>query len=357
MYRLLSILLCSAVTANAQQDSIKNTLSFEMYAEGYYSYDFGKPLNNRKSSFLYSYNRYHQPAINLLMGRLNYTAKHFRTSFALAGGTYMDDNLAAENNLLGQVYEASAGIRLSKQKELWLDAGIFSSHIGFEGAIGADNLTLTRSLMADNSPYYESGFKLSYTSENKKWLMNLLCVNGWQRSIRLNESFRPAFGHQLMYKPNASLILNSSSFIGNDRPDSVKRMRYFHNLYAIWRMNEQLTMTGGFDIGWEQKNKKSSAMYSWYAPVVIVGYKFSDKHRLAARMEYYKDVNGIIISYPLPTGFKTAGYSLNYDYWLSTKSCFRFEARKFNSAQPIFMNQGKLESNNFFLTTSFSIRF
>lgn len=357
MFRLLNILLCCTSTAIAQQDSTKNTLTFEVYADVYYSYDFGKPLNNKKSSFLYSYNRHHQPAINLLMGKLNYVTKQFRTSFALAGGTYMNDNLAAENDLVKQVYEASAGIRLSKQKNIWLDAGIFSSHIGFEGAIGADNLTLTRSLMTDNSPYYESGFKLSYVSDNQKWHFNLLCLNGWQRSIRLNESFKPSFGHQLTYKPNAFFTVNSSSFIGNDRPDSVKRMRYFHNLYAIWEMNPQLTLTGGFDIGWEQKSKGSSVMYNWYTPTLVIGYKYSAKHRLAARIEYYKDVNGVIISYPLPTGFRTTGYSVNYDYWLNTASCFRLEARKFYSVQPIFMNQGKASSHNIFLTTSFSVRF
>ena len=35
---------------------------------------------------------------------------------------------------------------------LWLDAGIFVSHIGLESANSRDNLTLTRSIMADNSP-------------------------------------------------------------------------------------------------------------------------------------------------------------------------------------------------------------
>ena len=95
-----------------------------------------------------------------------------------------DDNLQAEDAVTGQVFEASVGFKLSKHKEWWLDMGILPSHIGFESAIGADQLTLTRSMMADNSPYYESGFRLSYNSSNQKWFLALLCVNGWQRSIR-----------------------------------------------------------------------------------------------------------------------------------------------------------------------------
>ena len=37
---------------------------------------------------------------------------------------------------------------LNRSRTLWLDVGEFSSHIGFESAISADNYTLSRSLMA-----------------------------------------------------------------------------------------------------------------------------------------------------------------------------------------------------------------
>ncbi len=40
------------------------------------------------------------------------------------------------------------------------------SHIGFESAVGSDCWNLTRSILAENSPYFESGIKLNYT--NKK---------------------------------------------------------------------------------------------------------------------------------------------------------------------------------------------
>jgi hypothetical protein len=41
------------------------------------------------------------------------------------------------------------------------------SHIGFESAIGKDCATLTRSILADNSPYYEAGVKIDITSKTK----------------------------------------------------------------------------------------------------------------------------------------------------------------------------------------------
>jgi hypothetical protein len=77
----------------------------------------------------------------------------------------------------------------------------FASHIGFESAIGKDCWNLTRSILADNSPYYESGAKLSYTSKNEKWFISGLILNGWQRIQRVEGNNLPAFGHQLTFKP------------------------------------------------------------------------------------------------------------------------------------------------------------
>ncbi|MGV3595629.1 MAG: porin [Sediminibacterium sp.] len=356
MYRFLIILLLVSVHVAAQQDSTKNKFEWDTYAEAYYSHDFGKPADQQKIPFLYSYNRHQKLSLNLIVGRVSYTAKRFRSVVALAAGTYMDDNLQAEDAVLGQVFEAYVGFKLSKHKEWWLDMGILPSHIGFESAIGADQLTLTRSMMADNSPYYESGFRLSYNSANQKWFLGLLCVNGWQRSIRVGQSFQPAFGHQLTYKPNHTLSINSSSFIGNDRHPDFRRMRYFHNLYANWQLNKNWLVTAGFDIGWEQQTKGSSKMYHWYSPVLILAYQIIDHHRLAMRAEYYQDIHKVIISSPSSVAFKTFGYSINYDYKISPSMMFRIEARSFSSAQPVFPTEAGLKSDNFFMTSSVSIR-
>ena len=74
----------------------------------------------------------------------------------MAAGTYMNANYAAEPEYLKNIYEANAGIKISKNENLWIDVGILPSHIGFETAIRKDNWTLTRSMVAENSPYYES---------------------------------------------------------------------------------------------------------------------------------------------------------------------------------------------------------
>ena len=148
----------------------KSLLNWSSYLEVYYTYDFNKPTTHTRPSFIYSHNRHNEFNLNLGFVKANYTGEKFRANLALAGGTYMNANYVAEPGVLKNIFEANAGIRLHKKRNLWLDAGIFPSHIGFESALSKDCWNLTRSILADNSPYFEAGAKLTYTSDDGKWL-------------------------------------------------------------------------------------------------------------------------------------------------------------------------------------------
>lgn len=355
MSALTGILL--TVTIHAQSDSTKNPFSINAYAETYYSYDYGKPLNGNRPGFTYSHNRHNEFNLNLGYVKAAYQTENARANLALAAGTYMNANYAAEPGALLNLYEANAGVKISKKNNLWIDAGILPSHIGFESAVGKDCQTLTRSILADNSPYYEAGAKITYTSNNSKWLVSGLVLNGWQRIQRVAGNSTPAFGHQLTWKPTANITLNSSSFIGSDKPDSVKQMRYFHNFYGVFQLTEKLSLTTGFDMGAEQKTKGSSSYNKWYSPVVILKISPDTKNSIAARVEYYSDKNGVIIATGTPNGFKTWGYSLNYDRNIGSNMLWRMEGRSFSAKDKLFMKNGEAVSSNFFLTTSFAISF
>ena len=256
---LLAFAMLGAVsTLHAQEETeTKNPLIISGYAEVYYQYDFNNPENNTRPGFVYSHNRNNEVNLNLGFVKANYETERLRANIALGVGTYMNSNYAAEPGVLKNVYEANVGVKISKNKNLWIDAGVMPSHIGFESAISKDCFTLTRSILADNSPYFESGAKISYTSDNGKWFVSGLVLNGWQRIQRVDGNSTVAFGHQLTYKPSEKITLNSSSFIGNDKPDSIRQMRYFHNLYGSFQISKKFALITGFDIGAEQKAKGS----------------------------------------------------------------------------------------------------
>lgn len=278
MKSILTILFITvSLMANTQPDSSSSPLTMSGYIETYYLYDFNKPVNYTMPSFMYT-NRHNEINLNLVFVKLAYQKKYTRANLAVATGTYINANYSGEQAVLKNLYEANAGVKLSKSKELWLDAGIFASHIGCEGAVGKDNWALTRSMLAENCPYFETGAKLSYTFPNGKWFINGLIMNG-------------------------------------------RQMRYFHNFYGIFQLSKQLSLTTGFDIGTEQKTKGSHQMNTWYSPLVILRLNTDSRNNIAARVEYNNYANGVIINTGSPDGFKTRGYSLNYDRVISRK-CF-----------------------------------
>ncbi|MGE8426842.1 MAG: porin [Sphingobacterium sp.] len=356
---MLACLLAGATQLFAQQDTTQNTrLSISGYLEAYYLRDFNNPLGNTRPGFVYSHNRTNEVNINLALLKAAYETTNTRANLALGVGTYMNANYSAEPGVLKNIYEANAGVRISKKHNLWIDAGIFSSHLGFESAIGKDNWTVTRSIFADNSPYFETGAKISYTSASGKLFLSGLILNGWQRIQRVDGSSLPAFGHQLVYKPTDKWTINSGSFIGSDKADSVRQMRYFHNLYAIYQMNEKLGITFGFDIGAEQKAKGSSTYNVWYTPVLIARYATTEKFSLTARGEYYNDKHAVIVSTTTEQGFQTFGYSLNADYAILRNVLWRTELRNLINKDAIFLDRtNKLVKNTVTAVTALTVSF
>ena len=121
-----------------------------------------------------------------------------------------------------------------------------------------------------------------------------------------------SFGHQLTYTPSSKFSINSSSFIGADQPDSSRMMRYYHNAYAIYHIHEKISLIGGFDIGFQQQSKHSSAYNVWYTPIVMLRHKIKDNQSFTIRAEYYQDPNQVIIATNTLYGIRTSSFSLNY---------------------------------------------
>ena len=352
---VLAFGLGSSMAQQAEKE--KSPLTFSGYVETYYSYDFNKPANHTKPNFVYNHNRHNELNINLGFAKMNYATDKVRGNLAVMAGTYAQYNLAAEQDLLKNVFEANVGVKISSKHNLWIDAGIMPAHIGFEGAIGKDNQTLTRSILADNSPYFEAGVKIGYTSPSEKWYLAGMYLNGWQRIQKIDGNQTPAFGTQITYKPNAETTLNWSTFAGNEFPDIDRKWRYFHNIFGQFKLSDKTNLTTGFDIGSQQSANKSDKYDIWYSPVVILQHKPTDKIQLAVRGEYYSDEKGVIIASGTPNGFQTYGFSANFDYLVTDNVMFRIEARNLQSKDQVFLNGANPANNNTFLTTSMAISF
>jgi len=346
---ILFTLWCSGL--NAQTDSLKKW-TYSGYGEFYFSYDFSNPANHEKPNFLYNHKRHNELGINLFIVNAAYDNKRERANLGLMAGHYAQYNLGSEPTWAQFISEANLGYKLSDKKNIWIDLGILPSHIGFESAVSADCWTLTRSLLAENSPYYESGLRVSYTSTNEKLYLAGLLLNGWQRVRKPDFIQHPSFGLQATFKPSSKLTLNYSNFIGTDIPDSIRSFRHFHNFYLLFEPSNQFGITAGFDIGFERV--WTHPFNTWYTPVIIVKKRSGKKTILAFRAEYYSDAKAVIITTQTVNGFQTLGLSTNFDLEINRRLKWRIEGKMLHAKGNIFKNN--TEENNFSITTNMTFK-
>jgi len=351
---LLLAMMGIASFSSAQDSTHTPLLKISGYAEVYYSNDLANPADHLRPGFFYSYNRHNEVALNLGFIKAAYSAERVRANLALMTGTYAQYNLAAEPALLQNIYEANVGIKLSKNQDLWLDLGVLPSHIGFESAIGKDCWTLSRSLLAENTPYYEAGARLSINSNDGKWYAAALLLNGWQRMTRVEGIQSAILGTQVTFKPSSKVSLNWSTYLGDERPENEIVKRFFNNFYGVFNFGK-LGLTTGVDVGVQEAANDESS--TWVTPIAILRYTINDHWAIAGRAEYYSDQDKVIIAAP-GDGFETLGLSLNLDYLPLPNVALRFEGRTLSGQGDYFFNRdGQRSSSNTFLTTALAISF
>ncbi len=276
----------------------------------------------------------------------------FRYGLAIQTGSYVQANYIAEPKELQYVYLAYAGIPIIK--DLWFDVGIFESHIGGESAISIKNLNYTRSLIAENSPYYESGARLKYKF-NEKILIGLYALNGWQK-IKDNNKDK-AFGLELVYNLNDSWKIAYTGFAGNEAPDYEKRQtRYFSNFHLNGKINQKIFIYLAYDLGFQKKLEPSwterleqldtipsttpkDSFYRWQGFSVQIAYQFHPFWRVALRGEGYFDKNQVIVQTSTRDGYQIWGGSINLDYMPHSFVKIRLEFKHFSSMNPIYKDE------------------
>jgi hypothetical protein len=309
---LFTVLYLLPALLFAQKDST-SAFTFSGYVEAYAAHDFNHKKQLQMPPFLYNHTVLNGVNINLAYLKGSYLSTNVRANLALQAGTYVQANYAAEPVGLRNIFEANAGVRLSKKREIWLDAGVFASHIGFESAISKDCWTLTRSLIAENSPYFESGVRLTSVSNDGKWTLVVLGLNGWQQIQRPSSDRSLALGTQILYKPNDKTTVNYSTFFDNKRQ--------FHNFYGIVQFTEKTGVTVGADLGFEDGN-------NWWGMSAILKQNLTTKFSLSARYELYQDKNAVIIG---SKDFNTEGVSLGLNYAIFDNALARVEFKNLRS--------------------------
>src|SRR6056297_1471127 len=292
------------------------------FIDAYYAADLLDNTDDKAvQPFLFNHNRNREFQINLAMLKVAATSDYYRAVVHLQTGTYAFDNYAAEPILYQTLYEAYAGIALNKRQTSWLDFGIFESHIGYESAISIRNYTLTRSLMAENSPYYLTGARLTY-KPNKQWLFRIILCNGWQRIQRPDEQRWPALGTQVNYKWSNFYTLNWSTYIGSEFPLGDSRHRIFNSFYLQGDLPSQWGWILAVDFGYQEVLSNDNWEH-WYAASALISYPLAENWKMAMRAERFRDLSAFVIG----PDFSAWAGSVNIDYSPVSQVAFRSELK------------------------------
>ncbi|HMI48132.1 MAG TPA: outer membrane beta-barrel protein, partial [Gemmatimonadaceae bacterium] len=243
------------------------TVSFGGFVDSYYAYDFGRPVNFDRP-FTTQAVRHDEFNVNLAYVEVKVSGPRVRGRLALQAGTSVQSNYAGEPaigtvsgpSLSRFIQEAVAGYQITPS--LWVDGGIFLSHIGMENWASRDNLTYTRSLSFDFTPAYESGVKLTWQATPRLSAL-LTVVNGWQNISENNHD--KGVGARLDYARSPSTTFSYYNFVGNEASSS--RLRVFNGVGFKSGLTSTFTLQGNVDYGTQQQVTTGSS--SWWAASLI----------------------------------------------------------------------------------------
>lgn len=307
------------------------------YVDTYYAFDFNAPSGGNRP-YAVSSSRDREMNINLAYIDIRYNTDRIRARLVPGFGTYVNANYANEPGTLKNMIEAWAGVRLSAKRQIWLDAGVLGSPFTNESAISRDHLMYSRSMSAENVPYYLSGARLT-APIGKRFTGYLYLINGWQHIADPNQE--PAGALQLEYRPTKDLLINGNCFLGNEKSatDSMFRNRSFLDLYVIYQPKGPISFTTSVYAG--QQAILGQGNKSWSQANFIARYRFNHQWSLSGRIETFNDPSGLFQAIPVSNRLSKNGGRLNstglcLDMKIAGHALVRLEGRHYFSDEPYF---------------------
>lgn len=358
MKRSLCLLTTVALALPAAAQTPSPTVRISAFADAYYAWDVGHPAL-RDRAFATQAVRHDEFNVNLAHLEASLSGERVRGRLALQAGTSVQANYAGEPaigsnsgaSLSRSIQEAVVGMRV--RPGLWVDGGVFFSHIGQESWISRDNPTYTRSFTAEYTPYYSSGVKVTWAA-SPKVTAQLHLLNGWQNISENNE--RKAVGARVDWTPRAGIALGWAGFRGDEQPAAgARRMRDFHQLFARLEAGSDLTLWLTADRGWERPESGSTA--TWGSLTAIAERRLSPTVSLAARVERYVDRDGVLIPVTDPAGFDVTSASVGLNLRLPEGIQWRTEARGYWSDGAVWPDRMSRRRHTAALVTSLSLTF
>ncbi len=345
MKKIYCFAICFVASVASLFASAEGKFTLTGYVDTYYTSD---NLDKEYQDFTSINHEREKFSLNIAYLLFKYSDSSYRAKIGLQEGDIAKSSWFEEPQ---NIEQANIGIRLTKG--LWLDGGIFTTHIGGEWTHPRMNYFSSHSSVTFFQPAYQAGVKLSYEL-NEHWSADFHIING-----------NHLFGDNNSQKTLAYSLSYESDFIsafyagmtGNEEPKGRKpRNHTYHNVFLEMRLSENFGTKVQFDAASIKSNSKNKSLNWFYGYFVQSQYKFNEKYAASARYSYYSDVEGTY-------GIDAAGYdaSLAIEYKPVANSYIRLESRYMKntagSSKNVFVANGKAGSEFVELSINYGLWF
>jgi hypothetical protein len=285
----------------------------------------GFDLDNQNSAPAYVYNHHYlkSPRINYALVDWRKSVQNWNFQLGIHDGDYVRRNYSDQPTWAKLISSAQIQFTPRKLNSLKITAGIFPSHIGFETAWIQNNLTLTRSLLAENSPFYESGIHTQYTSKNNKLTLGLLALTGWQQAHLTTPAKKASWGWSSSYQLNPQILLSYNGFWGYQNATGFQPKSY-HNFYSTLQQEDWKFIVG---LDWEQINNPLQKQH-WYSPVFIAARTFNAQWQVSCRIESLIDEYSLVLTDNTRSLQQESTFGFTTTYFSKSQFQWRLECKE-----------------------------
>ena len=324
--------------AQAALTDTSRSLVVGAFVDAAYAFDVNRPAT-RDRAFTTQPARHNEFNVNLAFVEATVARRRVRGRLAVQAGTSVQSNYAAEprqgavsgDALSRMLQEAYAGYQLTPT--LWVDVGVFYSHIGMEAWVSRDNPTYTRSFVADFSPFYSTGVRATWQLSSSV-TARVDVVNGWQNISENNED--KSLGLRVDVAANSTTTVSWYAYAGNE-PGA--RLRLFNGVGVRSRLSDRAEVLAQADVGRQHDHDSLTAARQssgWYGATLIGRYWVRPSLAVVARAERFADGDQIVVRTGGPLPFRANSASIGIDVRPEARVLWRTEARGYAADATVF---------------------
>ncbi len=309
------------------------------FIDAAYLLDFNHPANHLFRSRGTAY-KVDEPILNMAAAYLRKTASEssrWGMEVTLQGGqdTRIFGFSATAPNLAGSEWLRHLGATDVSYlapigKGLTVQAGVFSSLIGYDSLYAKDNFNYTRPWGADFTPYLMMGVNATYPF-TQKLSGTVFVVNGYWHLADANNV--PSSGGQLAYKLSDHTSLKETVLFGPHQADTgFEFWRFLWDSIVEWK-TDRITIPFEYHIGTEKIATTGDRRALWMSAQLPVHWVFNKHWSATVRPEVYWDRDGRLTSFPQTVKANTTTLEYRVPY-RDAVAIVRLEHRIDNSRGP-----------------------